>query len=65
MAKSKLVQANQKIAGAVTGAFDEVRDTVVDGYTRIEDAFVDQYLTRDGETVEQAKERLKREHPGQ
>lgn len=64
MAKSKLVQANQKIAEAVTGTFDKVRDTVVDGYTRIEDAFVDRYLTRDGETVEQAKERLNREHPG-
>ena len=29
------------------------------GYTKIEDKFVDKYLTRDGETVEEAKQRLK------
>lgn len=32
------------------------------GYTKIEDAFVDRYLTKDGETVQEAKERLRREH---
>ena len=37
--------------------------TVVDGYTKVEDAFVDRYLTKEGETVAQAKERLKREQP--
>ena len=31
---------------------------VVDGYTKIEDKFVEQYLTREGETVEEAKKRL-------
>ena len=50
MAKSKLVKANQKIA-----------DTVVGCYKKIEDAFVDRYLTRDGESVEEAKMRLKAE----
>lgn len=48
MAKSKLVQANKKIEEAVVG-----------GYQKIEDGFVDRYLTRDGETVEEAKQRLK------
>lgn len=72
MAKSKLVKANQKIADAVVGSYKKIEDTVVGGYkniedavvkcyTKIEDKFVDQYLTRDGETVEQAKERLKKE----
>lgn len=32
---------------------------VVDTYTKIEDKFVDAYLTKDGETVEEAKKRLK------
>lgn len=50
MAKSKFVAANKKIA-----------DGVVGGYKKIEDAFVDQYLTHDGETVEDAKKRLKEE----
>ena len=50
MAKSKIVKVNEKIA-----------EKVVDGYSKIEDAFVDRYLTKDGETVADAKERLKKE----
>ena len=54
MAKSKIVKANEKIAEKVVGTF-------VGGYSKIEDAFVDRYLTKDGETVADAKERLKKE----
>lgn len=62
MAKSKLVKANEKIAEKVTATFEKIEGTVVGGYTKIEDAFVDHYLTKDGETVEEAKVRLKQEH---
>ena len=62
MAKSKLVETNEKIAKKVADAYQKVEDTVVGGYTKIEDAFVDRYLTKDGETLEEAKGRLKREH---
>ncbi len=48
MAKSKAVKAYEK--------------AVVDGYTKIEDAFVDRHLTKDGETVEAAKTKLKNEN---
>ena len=69
MAKSKLVQANEKIAEAVTGGYKKIEDgvvggykkieeTVVDGFEKITDKFVDQFLTRDGESVEEAKQRL-------
>ncbi len=72
MAKSKLAQANQKIAGAATegftkiadavvGGYKKVEDGVVGGYKKVEDAFVDRYLTREGETVEECRERLRRE----
>lgn len=61
MAESKFVQANEKIAEAVTTGFQKLSDTVVDGYTKIEDRFVSRYLTHEGETVAEAKERLKRE----
>ena len=61
MTKSKLVQANEKIAEKVTGAFGKIENTVVGGYTKIEDAFVDHYLAKDGETIEEAKERLKKQ----
>lgn len=69
MAKSKLVQANEKIAEAVTGGYKKIEDgvvggykkieeTVVDGFEKITDKFVDQFLTREGESVEEAKQRL-------
>ena len=59
METSKIVTANEKIAEKVVAAYEKVEDTVVAGYTKIEDAFVDRYLTRDGETVQEAKERLR------
>ena len=61
MAKSKLVNANEKLAEKVTTTFGAIQDRVVSGYTKMEDAFVDRYLIRDGESVEEAKARLKRE----
>ena len=61
MAKSKLVKANEKIAEKVVDTYKKIEDTVVGGYTKIEDAFVDRYWTKEGESIEEAKERLKRE----
>ena len=69
MAKSKLVKANEKIAEAVVGGYKKIEEGVVGGYkkiengavsgfTKISDSFVDQFLTKDGETVEEAKARL-------
>lgn len=52
MANSKLVQVNRKIAERVT-----------EGFLKIEDRFVDQYLTREGETVEEARQRMSGQHP--
>ena len=70
MAESKLGKANEKIAEVVTSGFQKVEDGVVgsykkvesgvvDTYTRIEDGFVGQFLIKEGETVEDAKARLK------
>lgn len=61
MAKSKIVKVNEKIGEKVTSTFGKIENTVVGGYTKIEDAFVDRYLTKEGETVEEAKVRLKQE----
>ena len=36
-------------------------DKVIGTYRKVEDAFVDRYLTREGESVSQAKERLRKE----
>ena len=61
MAKSKLIGANEKIAEKVVDTYKKIEDMVVGSYTKIEDTFVDCYLTKEGEGVEEAKERLKRE----
>ena len=69
MAKSKLVQANEKIAEAAVNGYKKIEDGVVGGYHRIEDGvvssfttltdnFLDHYPTQDGESVEEAKKRL-------
>lgn len=70
MAKSKIVKATEKIAEGVVEGYKKIEKGVVDGYkkieqgvvevySKIEDKFVDQYLTREGETVEEAKQRIK------
>ena len=48
--KSKIVEANEKI-----------RNGAVNGFSKIEDSFISRYLLREGESIEEAKERLKRE----
>ncbi len=54
-----VVGTYQKVEDAVVGSYKKVEDTVVGSYTKIEDKFVGQFLVRDGETVEEAKARLK------
>lgn len=61
MAKSKLVNTNEKIAEKAFEAYHKIEGTVIGGYAKIEDAFVGRYLTKDGESVEEAKARLKNE----
>lgn len=65
MAKSKLVKTNERIEEKIVGTYKKIEDTVVGSYTKIEDAFVGRYLAKDGESVQEAKERLKQEQNGQ
>ena len=69
MAKSKLVKANEKIVEEVVVGYKKIEEGVVGGYKKIEegavggfnkiaDKFVDNFLTREGESVEDAKARL-------
>lgn len=69
MARSKIVEANEKIAENVVGGYKKIEEGVVSGYKKIEegavggfnkiaDKFVDSFLTKEGETVEEARERL-------
>lgn len=61
MAKSKLVQMNTKIEKQLETGLQKISNRVVGSYTKIEDKFVDQYLTKEGESIDQAKLRLKKE----
>lgn len=51
----------QKIEDRVVGGYKKIESTVVGAYQSIEDTFVARYLLHEGETVEQAKERLAQE----
>ena len=66
---SKFMEANEKIAEAVVEGYKKIEDGVVGGYKKIEegavegfqkvsDKFVEKLFTKEGETVEEAKERL-------
>lgn len=61
MAKSKLIKANQKIAKDIVLGYKKIEEAVVGGYNQIADKFVEQYLTREGESVEEARKRLETE----
>lgn len=60
MAISKLVQFHEKTADAVVGAYKRTEEFAIGSYKKAEDKFVSAFLTRSGETVEEAKERLKK-----
>lgn len=66
---AKLADINEKIAETVVNGYKKIEKTVVDGYKSIEkgavdgfnkvsDKCVDVLFTKEGETVDEAKERL-------
>lgn len=58
---SKILDVNKKIEEAVVGGYKKIEDSVTSGYKKIEDKFVDTFLKKDGETIDEAKERIKTE----
>ena len=57
----KLKKANKKIEETVVNGYKKVEETIVGGYKKVEDKFVDKFLKKDGETIEEAKARIKKE----
>ncbi len=66
---SKLVETNERIAENVTGIYKKIENGVVDGYMKMQDSIVEGAQTimdksmitlfsKEGETVEETKERL-------
>ena len=56
---SKLKEANKKIETAVVGSYKKIEDTVVNSYKKVEDKFIDAFLAEDGESIEEARTRVK------
>ena len=42
----------------MVGGYKKIEEGAVGGFTKISDSFVDEFLTKDGESVEEAKMRL-------
>ena len=54
------VAAYKAIEDGVVGAYKAVEKGAVDAYRKVEDVMVDKLFRKDGETVDQAKERLRK-----
>ena len=68
---SKFVEVNEKIAEAVVDGYKKIEDGVVGGYKKIEegvvegfnkvsDACIEKLFSKEGETVEETKERFEK-----
>ena len=56
-----VVDTYKAIEDGVVGAYKAVEDSVVGAYQKVEDAFVEKFVAKPGETVDDAKARLKDE----
>ena len=56
----KIVAVYKAIEDGVVGAYKAVEKGAVGTYRKVEDTMVDKLFRKEGETVEEAKERLRR-----
>lgn len=56
--EQKVVEGYKKIEGSVVEGYKKIENGAVEGFKRVSDKCVDVLFTKDGETVEEAKERL-------
>lgn len=54
-----MTNVNKKIADKLVETNNKIEDTVMSNHKKIEDKFVDTFLKHDGETTEEAEQRLK------
>ena len=59
---SKFVEANEKIAEKVVQGYKKIENGAVEGFGKVTDACVKALFARDGESVEEAKARLRGEN---
>ncbi|MBR3600851.1 MAG: hypothetical protein IKL49_00775 [Lachnospiraceae bacterium] len=61
MAGQEIAEDYKKVETGVVDSYKKVEEGVVGGFNKIADGFVDKFLKKDGETVEEARERLAKE----
>ena len=57
-----VVGGYKKIEYGVVGGYKKIEEGAVGGFNKMVDTFVDQFLTKEGETVEEARKRLAEEN---
>ena len=56
-----VVDGYKKIEDGVVEGFEKIEDGVVGKFEEISDSFIEKHLMKDGETLEEAKERIAKE----
>ena len=54
----EVVKGYKAIENGVVGGYKKMESGVVEGFNKVSDKFVEALFTREGESVEEAKERL-------
>ena len=60
-----VVKGYKAIENGVVGGYKKIENGAVEGFNKVSDKFVEKLFAREGETVEQAKERLARQAAAQ
>ena len=56
-----VVEGYKKIEEGVVDGYKKIEEGAVEGFEKMTDGFVEKYLMKDGETLEEAKERIAKE----
>lgn len=54
-----VTEGYQKIEDGVVGGYKKIEEGIVEGFGKVSDKFVEKLFTREGESVEDAKKRLR------
>ena len=55
---SKFIEANEKIAEKVVEGYKKIEQGTVDGFNKVSDKIIEKIFSKDGESIEETKERL-------
>jgi len=56
--ETAVVDGYKKIEDGVVSGYKKIEDGVVSGYKKVEDKFIDAFLAEDGESTEEARNRI-------